>query len=74
VVLRAFGRSRVHVVTCVALGAAEGGGVIVLDGLATSVAALIATRLEPGVAAQMIAGDRSTERAYRATPPGRRSV
>jgi nicotinate-nucleotide--dimethylbenzimidazole phosphoribosyltransferase len=46
----------------------------VLDGLATSVAALIATRLEPGVAAQMIAGDRSTERAYRATPPGRRSV
>jgi len=43
---------------------AEGGAVIVLDGLATSVAALIATRLEPGVAAHMIAGQRSREVAH----------
>jgi nicotinate-nucleotide--dimethylbenzimidazole phosphoribosyltransferase len=44
-------------------GAAEGGAVIVLDGLATSAAALIATRLEPGVAAHMIARQRSREAA-----------
>jgi nicotinate-nucleotide--dimethylbenzimidazole phosphoribosyltransferase len=37
---------------------------VVLDGLATSVAALIAVRMEPGVAAHLIAGQRSRERAH----------
>lgn len=64
VVLRAFGRSRVHRAHRCRTRAAEGGAVIVLDGLATSVAALITTRLEPGVAAHMIAGQRSREVAH----------
>lgn len=64
VVLRALGGPEFAVITGVTLGAADGGAVIVLDGLATSVAALIATRLEPGVAAHMIAGQRSREAAH----------
>lgn len=64
IVLRALGGPEFAVLTGVALGAAEGGAVIVLDGLATAVAALIATRLEPGVAAHMIAGQRSREVAH----------
>lgn len=64
VVLRALGGPEFVVLTGVALGAAEGGAVIVLDGLATSVAVLIVTRLEPGVAAHMIEGQRSREVAH----------
>jgi NaMN:DMB phosphoribosyltransferase len=64
VVLSALGRPEFTVLTGVALGAAEGGAVIVLDRLATSVAALIATRLAQGVAAHMIAGRRSREVAH----------
>lgn len=64
VVLRALGGPEFAVLAGVTLGAAEGGAVIVLDGLATSVAALIATRLEPSVAAHMIAGQRSREVAH----------
>jgi nicotinate-nucleotide--dimethylbenzimidazole phosphoribosyltransferase len=52
--------------TGVVLGAAAAGAVIVLDGLATSVAALIATRAEPAVAAHLVAGQRSRERAHEA--------
>jgi nicotinate-nucleotide--dimethylbenzimidazole phosphoribosyltransferase len=36
----------------------------VLDGLATSVAALAAVRIEPGAAAYLVAGQRSRERAH----------
>jgi nicotinate-nucleotide--dimethylbenzimidazole phosphoribosyltransferase len=36
----------------------------VLDGLATSVAALLAVRLEPAVAAHLVAGQRSRESAH----------
>jgi len=39
---------------------------VILDGLATSVAALLAVRLEPAVQANLIAGQRSRERAHRA--------
>lgn len=47
-----------------ALGAASVGAVSVLDGLATSVAALVAVRIEPGAAAYLVAGQRSRERAH----------
>ncbi|MCW2833192.1 MAG: cob(II)yrinic acid a,c-diamide reductase, partial [Nocardioides sp.] len=46
------------------LGAAATGAVSVLDGLATSVAALAAVRIEPGAAAYLVAGQRSRERAH----------
>ncbi len=45
-------------------GVARAGGVVVLDGLATSVAALVAVEAEPGVAAHLVAGQRSRERAH----------
>ncbi len=48
------------------LGAASTGAVSVLDGLATSVAALAAVRMEPGAAAYLVAGQRSRERAHAA--------
>ena len=35
-----------------------------LDGLATSVAALLAVRIEPAVAAHLVAGQRSRENAH----------
>ena len=38
--------------------------VVVLDGLATSVAALIAVGLEPAAAACLVAGQRSRERGH----------
>ncbi len=46
------------------LGAASVNAVIVLDGLATSVAALVAVEMEPAAAAYLIAGQRSRERAH----------
>jgi nicotinate-nucleotide--dimethylbenzimidazole phosphoribosyltransferase len=45
-------------------GVARAGGVVVLDGLATGVAALVAVEAEPGVAAHLVAGQRSRERAH----------
>lgn len=48
----------------IVLGTAERGSAIVLDGFATSIAALVATRSEPGVAAHLVAGQRSRERAH----------
>jgi nicotinate-nucleotide--dimethylbenzimidazole phosphoribosyltransferase len=62
--LAALGGPEFAVLTGVTLGAARGGAVIVLDGLATSVAALLAVRLEPGVAAHLVAGQRSREAAH----------
>jgi len=64
VALRALGSPEFAVLTGVALGAATTGAVIMLDGLATSVAGLMATRLEPAVAAHLIAGQRSREAAH----------
>jgi len=48
----------------VVLGAAEAGGVIVLDGLATTVAAALACTIDPAVSAHLVAGQRSNERAH----------
>ncbi|MFP5327060.1 MAG: nicotinate-nucleotide--dimethylbenzimidazole phosphoribosyltransferase, partial [Acidimicrobiia bacterium] len=50
----------------VSLGAAERGAPIILDGLATSVAALLAVLIEPAVASHLIAGQRSRETAHSA--------
>ena len=52
--------------TGVILGAIAQRTVVVLDGLATSVCALAAVAMEPGVAAYLIAGQRSRERAHAA--------
>lgn len=46
------------------LGAAENGAAVVLDGLAVSVAALVAVRLEPSAQAYLVAGQRSRERLH----------
>ena len=48
----------------VALGVAAAGGVVVLDGYATTVAAALACAMEPGVSAHLVAGQRSNERAH----------
>ena len=63
-VLRRLGGGEFAVLTGVVLGVAEAGGAVVLDGLATSVSALAAVRLEPAVAAHLVAGQRSRERAH----------
>jgi nicotinate-nucleotide--dimethylbenzimidazole phosphoribosyltransferase len=62
--LAALGGPEFCVLTGVVLGAASSGAVSVLDGLATSVAALVAVRMEPGAAAYLVAGQRSRERAH----------
>ena len=63
-VLSALGGPEVAVLAGVTLGVADRGGVVVLDGLVTSVAALCAVRMEPGVAAHLVAGQRSREKAH----------
>jgi nicotinate-nucleotide--dimethylbenzimidazole phosphoribosyltransferase len=62
--LGALGGGEFAVLTGVVLGAAAAGVPVVLDGLATSVAALLAVRLEPAVAAHLVAGHRSREAAH----------
>jgi nicotinate-nucleotide--dimethylbenzimidazole phosphoribosyltransferase len=62
--LAALGGPEVAVLTGTVLGVAERGGAVVLDGLATSVAALCAALLEPAVAAHLVAGQRSREQAH----------
>lgn len=63
-ILAAVGGPELALLAGVTLGAAAGGAPVVLDGLATSVAALIAVRIEPAVAAHLVAGQRSRERAH----------
>jgi nicotinate-nucleotide--dimethylbenzimidazole phosphoribosyltransferase len=63
-VLAGLGGPEFCVLAGAVLGAAEAGTVTVLDGLATSVAGLVAVRLEPGAAAYLVAGQRSRERAH----------
>jgi nicotinate-nucleotide--dimethylbenzimidazole phosphoribosyltransferase len=60
--LGAVGGPEFAVLAGIVLGAAGRGAALVLDGLATGVAALCALRLEPGVAPHLIAGQRSRER------------
>lgn len=62
--LAALGGPEFALLTGVVLGAARAGAVVVLDGLATSVCALLAQQAEPGVAAHLVAGQRSRERAH----------
>ena len=64
--LAAVGGPEICVLAGAVLGAASRRTVVVLDGLATSVAALVAVRLEPGAAAYLVAGQRSRERAHAA--------
>ena len=64
--LAALGGPEIAVLTGVVLGVAGAGGVVVLDGLATSVAALVALGEEPAVAAHLVAGQRSREPAHAA--------
>ncbi|WP_432558687.1 5,6-dimethylbenzimidazole synthase [Granulicoccus sp. GXG6511] len=62
--LAAVGGPEFAVLMGVTLGAAETGTTVVLDGLATSVAALLATRVEPAVQAYLVAGQVSREQAH----------
>lgn len=62
--VRRLGGGELAVLTGVVLGVVEAGGVVVLDGLATSVCALAAARLEPAVAAHLVAGQRSREKGH----------
>lgn len=63
-IIAALGGPDVAMLTGVTCGAAEVGAGVILDGLLTSVAALLAVRAEPGVAASLVAGQRSRERAH----------
>jgi nicotinate-nucleotide--dimethylbenzimidazole phosphoribosyltransferase len=62
--LAMLGGPEIAVLTGVTLGAADAGTVVVLDGLATGVAALLAVAIEPAVAEHLVAGQRSRERAH----------
>jgi nicotinate-nucleotide--dimethylbenzimidazole phosphoribosyltransferase len=62
--IAALGGPEFAVLAGVVLGAARAGSPVVLDGCATSVAALLAVRLEPAAQAYLIAGQRSRELAH----------
>lgn len=64
--LSSLGGPEFAFLTGVVVGAAEAGAVVVLDGLATSVCALLAVREHPAVASHLVAGQRSRERAHAA--------
>lgn len=64
--LAAAGGPEFAVLAGVAIGTAARGGAVVLDGFATGIAALVAVRLEPAVAAHLVAGQRSRERSHKA--------
>jgi nicotinate-nucleotide--dimethylbenzimidazole phosphoribosyltransferase len=62
--LARLGGPELAVLAGVVLGAAEQRAVVVLDGFAVSVAALVAVLLEPGAQAALVAGQRSRERGH----------
>ncbi len=62
--LAALGGPEFALLAGVVLGAAGAGRAIVLDGLATSVSALVAVMVEPAAAAHLVAGQRSREVAH----------
>ncbi len=64
-VVACLGGGEIAVLAGVASGAAKSGAVVVLDGLATSVAALVAVRLDPAVSAYLLAGQASREKGHR---------
>ena len=61
VLLAALGGPEVALLTGVTLAAAERRVPVMLDGLVTSVAALLAVRLEPAAQSALVAGQRSRE-------------
>ena len=63
-VLSEFGGGEFAVMVGVIIGATENKIAVVLDGLATSVAALIAVRIDSACQSVLIAGQRSRERAH----------
>jgi nicotinate-nucleotide--dimethylbenzimidazole phosphoribosyltransferase len=63
-VLQALGGGELAVLVGVVRGAADSGAVVVLDGLLTGVAALIAMQGNAAVAACLVAGQRSREPAH----------
>src|SRR5208283_4333380 len=65
VALAALGGPDIAYLAGVTLGAAEAGSLVVLDGLVTAAAALIAVAMEPAVAAHLVAGQESREQAHR---------
>jgi nicotinate-nucleotide--dimethylbenzimidazole phosphoribosyltransferase len=66
VLVAALGGPEIALLAGVTLAAAQSGVPVVLDSLVTTVAALIAVRLEPAVQPALIAGQRSRERAHAA--------
>jgi nicotinate-nucleotide--dimethylbenzimidazole phosphoribosyltransferase len=66
VLTAALGGPEVALLAGVTLAAAERRVPVVLDGLVTSVAALLAVRMEPAVQSALIAGQRSRELAHAA--------
>lgn len=66
VMLASLGGPEVALLAGVTLGAAEHRVPVVLDGLVTSVAALLAVRAEPAVQSVLVAGQLSRERAHHA--------
>ena len=66
VAMAALGGPDIAFLAGVTLGAAGRGVPVVLDGLVTSIAALLAVRIEPGIQAALVAGQRSRERAHAA--------
>lgn len=62
--LAAVGGPELAVLAGVVLGVASRRGAVVLDGYATSVAALCALRMEPAVAAHLVAGQQSREKGH----------
>ena len=62
--LAALGGGEFAVLAGVVLGAATEGAVVVLDGMATAVAALAALHMEPAVAPHLVAGQRSRETGH----------
>ena len=66
VLLASLGGPEVALLAGVTLGAAEHHVPVLLDGLVTSVAALLAVRAEPAVQSALVAGQLSRERAHHA--------
>ncbi len=64
--LGALGGPEIVVLVGVVLGAAESGALVVLDGLATGLAGLSASMIEPALISHLVAGQRSRERAHAA--------
>jgi nicotinate-nucleotide--dimethylbenzimidazole phosphoribosyltransferase len=62
--LAELGGPELAVLAGVTLGAAAARAVVVVDGFATSLAALVAVQLEPAVQACLVAGQRSRERGH----------